>query len=171
MASVRDGLHGAALPLPGPRDQPLRDHAPERRITSMVPHPSAVARITLARATCFWAAWRSRAIASKRRRSSGVTVISIPALIPRAFGLSGSIWTRLMERITRGASEEVAPLPAATNPCPGQRHPGSRDQRGENSEPGETLTKATALTPRQQIFKGGGSDRPTTQTALTEYSP
>ena len=58
---------------------------PEWRMTSMVPHPSAVARMTLARATCFCAALRSRVIASKRQRSSGVTVISTPALIPRAW--------------------------------------------------------------------------------------
>src|SRR3982750_1461949 len=48
---------------------------PERRAISMVPHPSAVARMTLARAACFCAELRSRTIASNRRLSSAVTVV------------------------------------------------------------------------------------------------
>ena len=57
---------------------------PDRRITSKVPQPSAVARMILARQTCFWGELRSATIASSRRRSSGVTLTMIPALIPRA---------------------------------------------------------------------------------------
>src|SRR3954466_1859265 len=58
---------------------------PERRAVSMVPHPSAVARMTLARAACFCAELRSRTIASNRRLSSVVTLTSIPARIPGAW--------------------------------------------------------------------------------------
>jgi len=57
---------------------------PDRRITSKVPQPSAVARTMLARQTCFCGALRSATIASSRRRSSGVTLTTIPALMPRA---------------------------------------------------------------------------------------
>src|ERR1700716_592549 len=42
---------------------------PERRMISAVPQPSAVARIILARHTCFCGALRSATIASSRRRS------------------------------------------------------------------------------------------------------
>jgi pimeloyl-ACP methyl ester carboxylesterase len=57
---------------------------PDRRMISAVPQPSAVARMILARHTCFCGALRSATIASSRRRSSGVTLTSMPALIPRA---------------------------------------------------------------------------------------
>jgi hypothetical protein len=57
---------------------------PERRITSKVPQPSAVARMILARHTCFCGELRSATIASSRWRSSGVTLTNIPALILRA---------------------------------------------------------------------------------------
>ena len=42
---------------------------PDRRIISVVPKPSAVARMMLARHTCFCGALRSAMIASRRRRS------------------------------------------------------------------------------------------------------
>src|ERR1700716_2027469 len=54
---------------------------PDRRMISAVPQPSAVARITLARHTCFCGALRSATIASSRRRSARVTLTTIPALI------------------------------------------------------------------------------------------
>src|ERR1700704_1980932 len=57
---------------------------PDRRMISAVPQPSAVARMILARQTCFCGALRSDTIASSRRRSSGVTLTVIPALIMRA---------------------------------------------------------------------------------------
>ena len=57
---------------------------PERRMISKVPQPSAVARMMLARHTCFCGALRSETIASSRRRSSSVTLTTIPALMPRA---------------------------------------------------------------------------------------
>jgi hypothetical protein len=57
---------------------------PERRMVSAVPQPSAVARMILARHTCFWGALRSATIASSRRRSARVTLTTIPALIQRA---------------------------------------------------------------------------------------
>jgi hypothetical protein len=41
---------------------------PDRRMISVVPQPSAVARMMLARQTCFWGALRSATIASSRRR-------------------------------------------------------------------------------------------------------
>jgi hypothetical protein len=41
---------------------------PDRRMISVVPQPSAVARMILARQTCFWGALRSATIASSRRR-------------------------------------------------------------------------------------------------------
>ena len=56
----------------------------ERRMISLVPQPSAVARMTLARLTCFCLALRSPTMASSRRRSSGVTVMLIPALMREA---------------------------------------------------------------------------------------
>jgi len=58
---------------------------PERRMISVVPQPSAVARMMFARQTCFYALWFAT-IASSRRRSAGVTFTIIPALIPRAAG-------------------------------------------------------------------------------------
>src|SRR5580704_500507 len=51
---------------------------PDRRMISAVPQPSAVARITLARHTCFCGAQRSATIASSRRRSPRVTLTTIP---------------------------------------------------------------------------------------------
>jgi hypothetical protein len=52
---------------------------PDCRITSRVPQPSAVARMTLARQTC--GALRSEMIAASRQRSSGVTVTMIPVFM------------------------------------------------------------------------------------------
>ena len=57
---------------------------PERRMISAVPQPSAVARMMLARHTCFCGALRSETIASSRWRSARVTLTIIPALMPRA---------------------------------------------------------------------------------------
>jgi len=57
---------------------------PDRRMISDVPQPSAIARMVLARQTCFCSALRSDTIASSRRRSSGATLTVIPALIMRA---------------------------------------------------------------------------------------
>ena len=57
---------------------------PERLMISVVPQPSPVARMTLARATCFRRRFPSLTMASSRRRSSDVTFTTIPALILRA---------------------------------------------------------------------------------------
>ena len=57
---------------------------PNRRIISAVPQPSAVARMMLARQTCFCGALRSNTIASSRWRSARVTFTTIPALMSRA---------------------------------------------------------------------------------------
>ncbi len=57
---------------------------PDRRIISAVPQPSAVARMMLARHTCFCGALRSETIASSRWRSACVTFTTIPALMTRA---------------------------------------------------------------------------------------
>src|SRR6202451_2681017 len=57
---------------------------PDRRITSAVPQPSAVARMMLARHACFCGALRSNTIASSRWRSARVTFTTIPALMSRA---------------------------------------------------------------------------------------
>jgi len=57
---------------------------PDRRMISAVPQPSAVASTILARHTCFCGALRSETIASSWRRSSRVTLTTIPALMPTA---------------------------------------------------------------------------------------
>src|SRR6266511_3668002 len=57
---------------------------PDRRMISAVPQPSAVARMIWARHTCFCSAQRSATIRSSRRRSTGMTLTTIPALITRA---------------------------------------------------------------------------------------
>jgi hypothetical protein len=57
---------------------------PERSMISAVPQPSAVARMMLARHTCFCGALRSATIALSRRRSARVTLTTIPALMPKA---------------------------------------------------------------------------------------
>jgi hypothetical protein len=60
----------------------------ERCIISLVPRPSPIARMTLARLTCFCLALRSPTIDSSRSRSSGVTVMLIPALMRAAWTAS-----------------------------------------------------------------------------------
>src|SRR5580704_608771 len=77
---------------------------PDRRMISAVPQPSAVARITLARHTCFCGALRSATIASSRRRSARVTLTTIPALIMRAWTASADLGIVRMNQTTRGAS-------------------------------------------------------------------
>src|SRR4030088_3077214 len=72
---------------------------PDRRMISAVPQPSAVARITLARHTCFCGALRSATIASSRRRSARVTLTTIPALIMRAWTASADLGRRPAELI------------------------------------------------------------------------
>src|ERR1700737_1461618 len=57
---------------------------PERRMIAAVPQPAGVARMILARHTCFCGALRSETIASSRWRSARVTFTTIPALMPRA---------------------------------------------------------------------------------------
>jgi hypothetical protein len=57
---------------------------PDRRMISAVLQPSAVARMMLARHTCFCGALRSETIASSRWRSACVTFTTIPALMTRA---------------------------------------------------------------------------------------
>src|SRR4030081_459619 len=64
---------------------------PDRRMISAVPQPSALARITLARHTCFCGALRSATIASSRRRSARLTLTTIPALIMRAWTASADL--------------------------------------------------------------------------------
>jgi hypothetical protein len=73
----------AGNPLPGGRFQRHTTGLalPDRRMISVVPQPSAVARMILARQTC---ALPSPRIASSRRRSRGVTFTTIPALMARA---------------------------------------------------------------------------------------
>src|SRR5207244_12251859 len=74
---------------------------PDRRMISAVPQPSAVARITLARHTCFCGALRSATIASSRRRSARVTLTTIPALIMRAWTASADLGIVRMNQTTR----------------------------------------------------------------------
>ena len=57
---------------------------PVRRTISTVPQPSAVARMILARQTCFWRLLRSATIASRRARSAAETSTVIPSRMPRA---------------------------------------------------------------------------------------
>src|SRR3984893_7608247 len=113
---------------------------PDRRMISAVPQPSAVARITLARHTCFCGALRSATIASNRRRSARVTLTTIPALIMRAWTASADLGIVRMNQTTshewplrhlqsvelvrgpatsRGASESHCPCEAggATGPA------------------------------------------------------
>jgi hypothetical protein len=73
---------------------------PDRRMISAVPQPSAVARITLARHTCFRGALRSATIASSRRRSARVTLTAIPALIMRAWAASADLGIVRMNQTT-----------------------------------------------------------------------
>jgi hypothetical protein len=68
---------------------------------SAVPQPSAVAKITLARHTCFCGALRSATIASSRRRSARVTLTTIPALIMRAWTASADLGIVRMNQTTR----------------------------------------------------------------------
>src|SRR5438105_9637917 len=64
---------------------------PDRRMISAVPQPSAVARMMLARQTCFCGALRSEMIASSRWRSARVTFTTIPALMMRACTASDNL--------------------------------------------------------------------------------
>src|SRR5580693_5028646 len=73
---------------------------PDRRMISAVPQPSAVARITLARHTCFCGALRSATIAPSRRRSARVTLTTIPALIMRAWTASADLGIVRMNQTT-----------------------------------------------------------------------
>src|SRR3984893_10951013 len=74
---------------------------PDRRMISAVPQPSAVARITLARHTCFCGALRSATIASSQRRSARVTLTTIPALIMRAWTASADLGIVRMNQTIR----------------------------------------------------------------------
>src|ERR1700732_467431 len=74
---------------------------PDRRMISAVPQPSAVARITLARHTCFCGALRSATIASSRRRSARMTLTTIPALIMRTWTASADLGIVRMYQTTR----------------------------------------------------------------------
>ena len=76
---------------------------PDRLMISDVPQPSAVARMILARQTCFCGALRS--IASSRRRSFGTTLIVIPALEACA---TAHYWAREL----REFGHEVRLMPA-----------------------------------------------------------
>src|SRR5580700_10955839 len=80
---------------------------------SAVPQPSAVAKITLARHTCFCGALRSATIASSRRRSARVTLTTIPALIMRAWTASADLGIVRMNQTTRGDRCSVAALDSA----------------------------------------------------------
>ena len=87
--TLNDGLklrvYESRSQLSGTLAQTLHEvERPDRRMISKVPQPSAVARMMLARHTCFCGALRSETIASSRRRCSGVTLTVIPALMPRA---------------------------------------------------------------------------------------
>jgi hypothetical protein len=55
---------------------------PVRRMISAVPHPSAVAKMILARQTCFCGLLRSATTASRRARSAALTSTLIPSRIP-----------------------------------------------------------------------------------------
>ena len=50
---------------------------------SAVPQPCAVARMILARQTCFCGLFRSATIRSSRSRSAALTAILIPARMPQ----------------------------------------------------------------------------------------
>ena len=56
---------------------------PVRRMISTVPTPSAESSTISARQTCFCGVLRSAAIASRRRRSDGQSVIEMPGRIPQ----------------------------------------------------------------------------------------
>lgn len=74
---------------------------PDRRMISAVPQPSAVARMMLARQTCFCGALRSEMIASSRWRSARVTFTTIPALMMRACTASDNLGIVRMNQTTR----------------------------------------------------------------------
>ena len=96
---------------------------PDRRMISAVPQPSAVARITLARHTCFCGALRSATIASSRRRSARVTLTTIPALIMRAWTASADLGIVRINQTTRThrrqLERDIHPTSATARPCGG----------------------------------------------------
>src|SRR5262249_17466606 len=91
---------------PSPMNRPCHRHTtgfdlPDRRLISAVPQPSAVARMMLARQTCFCGALRSEMIASSRWRSARVTFTTIPALMMRACTASDNLGIVRMNQTTR----------------------------------------------------------------------
>jgi len=58
---------------------------PARRMISIVPQPSAVARMIRARQTCFWALFRSARTASSRSRSPGPSRTSTSLRMPGSY--------------------------------------------------------------------------------------
>src|SRR5437660_2308825 len=91
---------------------------PDRRMISAVPQPSAVARITLARHTCFCCALRSATIASSRRRSDRVTLTTIPALIMRAWTASADLGIVRMNQTTSAGTHTSSLLRTASSRSP-----------------------------------------------------
>jgi hypothetical protein len=74
-----------------------------------VPQLSAVARMMLARQTCFCGALRSEMIASSRWRSARVTFTTIPALMMRACTASDNLGIARMNQTTSSTSTGTFP--------------------------------------------------------------
>src|SRR3954469_12251521 len=107
--------------------------------------------MTLARATCFLLAFRSRAIASKRFRSSGVTVMTTPALILRAW----SACPRLGILRTPQAQETREARPVSVRAHLAVRDPDSESQRLTRCGPPHyVLTTHPAHRSRQLVAYG-----------------
>lgn len=106
---------------------------PERRMISVVPHPSAVASMTRARAACFCRVLRSATIASRRMRSCRVALSRKMRFGLRAGRLisqrsrpsrRASAWrSMVMTRTgrTSGAAAGAPPSQAARESSPGAR--------------------------------------------------
>jgi hypothetical protein len=81
---------------------------PVRRMILAVPHPPAVARMILARQTCFCRLFRSATTASKRARSVALTSTLIPSRILNRWGRA---WLSEILRQARSTSHQI------NNPC------------------------------------------------------
>ena len=90
---VEDGVNAPVLSRSRPSTPSAMNRAcqrqtqgfdlPVRRMISTVPAPSAVARMTPARQTCFCGLFRSATTASNRARSAALTSTVIPSRIRR----------------------------------------------------------------------------------------
>ena len=85
---------------------------PVRRMIPCVPTSSALIRMMAARHTCFWAAQRSPAIPSRRRRSEAPTLIVIPVRM-RQTRKCAALWESLIGLFRRPAVDCVSAAPGA----------------------------------------------------------